>query len=663
MRWTHTITPAVLVLAVTVVTVATADPSDSRLSRLRTAVSAARQGRDRWVRPGAEPEATPNVAETYVALAALHALRAAEHIAGPYASTNESARCVAIGEKLLAVSAAATQPARVALTNGLLEHAYFARNDQSPQPYWVSVPGTPGAGESYPLVVFLHGWLPGTTRTNPWYPLDNLVALCRTNNAFLVAPHGRTNTDFQFVGEVDVLRVIEEMLAFYPVDPDRVYLTGVSMGGAGSWQIALHYPHRFAAVAPVSAQTDWFRFWHESFGYPVRSELPKHVAWIMAMHSPIELAENALGVYSYSQQSPNCFLGIAHGQGMADRLRTLDIAHAFYIDPDPERYGHHMYFQTECWERVLKELLARKRTRVPRRIRYRSYSLRFPGAYWARAWHVAEWGRPLSLKGRLDEKGKLSLTTDNIQSVRLTPPAEWMADDGSFELTWNGVVHTNLSLGPLKSVCVEQPQPAGQTRAAYRKTPGLCGPASDVFNFPFLVVVGTSGTSAETGANMQLARQFVTDWYGYAEGIARVIRDVDLTDRDAARYGLVLVGLPESNAALAAIADKLPLQLSRDGVTLPGGKVLRREKLGVLLTYPNPRAPCRYVLVYHGIPWGKGRSQNHRFDFIPDFAVYTEETIPALGINRFLAAGLFDENWEYDEALTDFGADGKKMGE
>lgn len=36
-----------------------------------------------------------------------------------------------------------------------------------------------------------------------------------------------------------------------PVDPDRVYLTGMSMGGYGAWNLAIERPHRFAAMAPV----------------------------------------------------------------------------------------------------------------------------------------------------------------------------------------------------------------------------------------------------------------------------------------------------------------------------------------------------------------------------------------------------------------------------
>ena len=212
----------------------------------------------------------------------------------------------------------------------------------------------------------------------------------------------------------------------------------------------------------------------------------------------------------------------------------------------------------------------------------------------------------MSFEGRCEARGKLSLKTGNVRSVRLMPPAEWAGANGEFQLAWNGVVHTNLSLGPLGSVFVRQPGAQARSGFPHSKSPGLCGPASDVFNFPFLLVLGTSGTAEETAANRQLAAQFASDWSGYAEGNVRAVRDVDLKSRDEARYGLVLIGLPENNRVLHRIADALPLKLSRKGVTLPDGKVFEQEKLGVLLTYPNPRAPCRYVLVYSGVPWGPG---------------------------------------------------------
>ncbi len=47
--------------------------------------------------------------------------------------------------------------------------------------------------------------------------------------------------------------VLDEVISNYSVDADRVYLTGHSMGGRGTWYLAYKFPDRFAAIAPISA--------------------------------------------------------------------------------------------------------------------------------------------------------------------------------------------------------------------------------------------------------------------------------------------------------------------------------------------------------------------------------------------------------------------------
>ena len=45
--------------------------------------------------------------------------------------------------------------------------------------------------------------------------------------------------------------LVEQAINILPVDPDRIYLTGMSMGGYGTWHLAVDYPQRFAAIAPI----------------------------------------------------------------------------------------------------------------------------------------------------------------------------------------------------------------------------------------------------------------------------------------------------------------------------------------------------------------------------------------------------------------------------
>ena len=48
-----------------------------------------------------------------------------------------------------------------------------------------------------------------------------------------------------------VYNLIMQVMKNYPVDEKKVYLTGLSMGGYGTWNIACRYPELFAAIAPI----------------------------------------------------------------------------------------------------------------------------------------------------------------------------------------------------------------------------------------------------------------------------------------------------------------------------------------------------------------------------------------------------------------------------
>ena len=44
---------------------------------------------------------------------------------------------------------------------------------------------------------------------------------------------------------------MDEIVEKYKIDKDRIYVTGLSMGGFGTWSLAAHPPNRFAAIVPI----------------------------------------------------------------------------------------------------------------------------------------------------------------------------------------------------------------------------------------------------------------------------------------------------------------------------------------------------------------------------------------------------------------------------
>ena len=107
---------------------------------------------------------------------------------------------------------------------------------------------------SRPLILFLHG--AGERGTNNVSQInlniDNLLAEAKQRGAFLYAPQSNTSwADLMVTMHIDAM--LGRALSEQGVDPFRLYVTGLSMGGGGVWNLMHRYPDRFAAGVPIAA--------------------------------------------------------------------------------------------------------------------------------------------------------------------------------------------------------------------------------------------------------------------------------------------------------------------------------------------------------------------------------------------------------------------------
>jgi predicted esterase len=140
--------------------------------------------------------------------------------------------------------------------------AFVSELDRTLQPYHLALPPGWDAQKAYPLVVNLHGagndhplsfvLAPLTRQDDPDEEADLPP---RTEECIEIWPWGRGNLSYMGVGETDVWEAIEDAKKTVQVDEDRQYLTGFSMGGAGTWHLALRTPDRWAAVCVYSGGT------------------------------------------------------------------------------------------------------------------------------------------------------------------------------------------------------------------------------------------------------------------------------------------------------------------------------------------------------------------------------------------------------------------------
>jgi predicted peptidase len=120
--------------------------------------------------------------------------------------------------------------------------------------YQVYVPADYASKSSWPAILFLHGagerGSDGLLQTNV-----GLAPAIRQNPsrypAIVVFP--QVPRDSQWVGTPADMAVaaLQQTMREFHVDPKRVYLTGLSMGGHGTWYVAYRHPELFAAVVPI----------------------------------------------------------------------------------------------------------------------------------------------------------------------------------------------------------------------------------------------------------------------------------------------------------------------------------------------------------------------------------------------------------------------------
>ncbi len=116
--------------------------------------------------------------------------------------------------------------------------------------YGLFVPPAYGPDVAWPLVVCLHGaGFTGDSYLERW-------ATRLGEWSILACPTTMAGTWWTRPSEELVLATIEAVRARYRIDPDRIYLTGMSNGGIGAWMIGMHQAPRFAAVAPMASGID-----------------------------------------------------------------------------------------------------------------------------------------------------------------------------------------------------------------------------------------------------------------------------------------------------------------------------------------------------------------------------------------------------------------------
>jgi pimeloyl-ACP methyl ester carboxylesterase len=520
------------------------------------------------------------------------------------------------------------------LKSGPQDLSFFSTVDETDQPYSIYIPKNFDETKKYPLVIFLHGaWsnhrlglrrafgegnIAGTD-----FILPNRVVVetdleatrywpeLKDVNYIVAAPYARGTAGYQGIPEQDVYQMLDDIKSRFPINEDRIYLTGLSMGGGGTIWLGLTRPDIWAAIAPCC---------------PAPPD------------GSTELADNA------------CNLPVHLFIGDKDFLYKTAQEWKAKFEPVSPGFDYVEYpgIGHNSWEYAYKDgfifdwFSQFKRDLFPQQVKFNTKWFEYNKAYWVKFDNLTP-GTLAKIDAKFTGTNTIEITTSNLDAFTLNIAGHSMfnpAQKVTVKLDGKSFTsRTSDGISFMKSggVWINRKFTPGLTS----KMQGAEGPLSAAVCSNHVYVYGTKDNpSSEVLAERRAQAASVADWTGMGGRIMvfpRVISDKEVRQSDYETSNLILFGTKETNAIIDKFADKLPVHLKSD-----------IKDYGLVYIFP---LNSHYVLVNSGLPWWTPAKQATQggmafmglkvqaLNNFQDFILFKETS------DNIITQGVFDNNW------------------
>ncbi|MGB7342705.1 MAG: prolyl oligopeptidase family serine peptidase [Pirellulaceae bacterium] len=548
----------------------------------------------------------------------------------------------------------------VGLGNGgsqqLIVGGFKSKIDDSYQPYGVVIPAGWTEKDIRPrrMDLWLHGRGETLSEANFLNKQQNAAGEYTPADTFVVHPYGRYSNAFKFAGEIDVLEVSDYLQSRLPIDPERIAIRGFSMGGAGCWQMAVHYSDRFFAANPGAGFSETPEFLSFFQGENAAETAPTYqkTLWQLYDCPPWAANLNQCPTVVYSGE-------IDRQKQAADvmevALNKIGIKMTHIIGPDTAHKIH-----PDSKREIESRMAAIERTTtaaVPESIQFQTMTLRYHKMHWVDVQGLAEHWKPAIVDASLSDD-EIKVETENVTRLHLQFNA------GQWPGNTSGPIHVAIDrdeivgddVGSDRSWSIRLVKTADGWQIAdaddddLRKRPELQGPIDDAFmnSFVFVLPSGKSSDAAVQSWIESESQHAMTHWRKHFRGDIRKIFDSELTEEITASSNLILFGTSESNKVIAELQSKLPVKWNNDQLAIGTHSVPSTGHVPILI-YPNPQNADRYIVLNSGFTFREYDYLNNarQTPKLPDWAlVDIREGATTQSPGKVIEADFFDESWQ-----------------
>ncbi|WP_134090364.1 prolyl oligopeptidase family serine peptidase [Olivibacter sp. XZL3] len=472
----------------------------------------------------------------------------------------------------------------------------------------------------------------------------------------LVAPTNRRPRGFNWEdwGRLDALEVLSIAKRSLQPDSQRVYLTGHSMGGHGTWFLGATYPDKWAAIAPCA-------------GYPTLKGYGSADGLIPekgrnAYESTLLRASNQSDVIAYATNYKPLGIYILHGD--ADRTVPVEYARQMRgvlstFHPDFSYYeypnGSHWYSNESVDWKPLFDYFQWHRRLVDTAVNRIDFTTANPGIsdsyYWA---SIYQQEQPLAYSNvqlsRDINNGTIEGKTINVFLLQLDVSS--FSSGSPIRISLDSLNELNYTKQEGKShVYLQKTAKAWQLTdqpAQAEKGPHRNGTFKEAFNYRMVYVYGTGGSAEEKQWAMEKARYDAETWYYRGNGAFDIVADKDFNPADYTDRNIILIGNAKTNSAWKILLADCPIQVEPAYVQL-GDKQYKGNDLGGYFIWKKPGSDLHTVGVITGtgIKGMQAATANQYFAGASGFPDYMFFKLGMLknGAEDIVDAGFYTNHW------------------